>query len=171
MMKYGVAIGLFTAASAVHAAGLCRPSEVTVFNCDLKENKKIVSMCASKDLSSTRGFLQYRYGNNRKIELKFPGDLKNSRDQIGYDEYSRPDLSAFIVGFDNGGYRYEISETTEGGDENGTTTRSLLVSAKSGGRSLKLTCLENENTVSSISTLDQVLKCDKEHAIVEGACN
>lgn len=128
-------------------------------------------MCASKDLSSTRGFLQYRYGNNRKIELKFPGDLKNSRDQFGYDEYSRPDLSAFIVGFDNGGYRYEISETTEGGDENGTTTRSLLVSAKSGGRSLKLTCLENENTVSSISTLDQVLKCDKEHAIVEGACN
>lgn len=127
-------------------------------------------MCASKDLGEGRGFLQYRYGVLDKIELEFPQNLEYSRDQFGYDEYSRPDLSTFIVGFDNGGYRYEISETSEGGDD-GVITRSLIVNSKNGARSLKLTCIDNGNSVSVISTLDQVLKCDRAHSIVEGACN
>lgn len=169
-MKFEILVGLFIFSSVAHAAGLCKPNEATIFNCDIKENKKIVSVCASKDLSANAGFLQYRYGTRSRVELKFPENLAGSRSKFGYDEYSRPDLSTFIVGFSNGNYRYEISETTEGG-EDGVTARSLLVSANKGGRNLKLTCLDNQNSISDISKLDAVLKCDKEHAVIEGGCN
>lgn len=169
-IEYGILLALVTLTSSAHAAGLCRPNEATVFNCDIKESKKIVSICASNDLASDRGYIQYRYGTPNKIDLEFPKDLKNSRSEFGYDEYSRPDLSTFVVGFKNGSYRYEISETTEGGEE-GITTRSLLVSSEKGSRGAKLTCLDNAHVVSSISTLDQILKCDKEHEIVDGSCD
>jgi hypothetical protein len=169
-VKYGVLCGLVALASSAHAAGLCKPNETTVFSCDIKESKKTVSICTSPDLSQNRGHIQYRYGIPNKIDLEFPKDPQNSQSQFGYDEYSRPDLSTFVVGFNNGGYRYEISETTEGGDE-GVTTRSLLVSSDKKKRGTKLTCLDNANAVSSISTLDQILKCDKDHEIVDGSCD
>ncbi|WP_186204368.1 hypothetical protein [Burkholderia gladioli] len=170
-MKSAILFLLFSVfeMSAVHAAGLCKAEEVTVFNCDLKENHKIVSICSSSDMSGKLGYLQYRYGKKDAIELVFPKNLDNSKDRFGCDEYSRSDLSTFVIGFENEGYRYEVSETTEGGDE-GVTHRNLLVSSLSGKRGAKLTCLDNKNAVSNISTLDQVLKCDKKHEIVDGSC-
>jgi hypothetical protein len=151
------------------AAGLCRSNERTIFSCELKENHKFVSMCSSKNMTNRSGFIQYRYGTPNKIEFTFPKNLNNSQAEFGYDEYSRPDLSTFVVGFDSGGYRYEISETTEGGDD-GATTRALLVSSDIKKHGVKLTCLDNQNAVSNISTLDRVLKCDRKHEIVDGAC-
>ncbi|MFP3569726.1 hypothetical protein [Paraburkholderia sp. SIMBA_030] len=173
MLKYKIASMLAALAviDTAHAAGLCSANETIVFNCELKENHKIVSMCSSKDLTDKKGFLQYRYGLPNKVELTFPKSRENSQAQFGYDEYSRPDLSTFVVGFNNANYRYEISETTEGGEDVGVTTRSLLVSSEANKRGLKLTCLDNKNTVSNISTLDHVLNCDKKRAIVEGACD
>jgi hypothetical protein len=111
-------------------AGLMRQQYLTAIQ---RKIRKLFSMCASKDLDASRGYLQYRYGVQNKVELEFPKYLSDSRDQFGYDQYSRPDLSTFVLGFNNDNYRYEISETTEGGDE-GVTTRSLLVSSGKGNR-------------------------------------
>jgi hypothetical protein len=155
---------------AAHAAGLCKVDETTVFSCELKQNHKTVSLCASKNFTDQDSFLQYRFGQLNKIELAYPKELKDSLARFGYDEYSRPDLSTFIVGFNNGGYRYELMETTEGGDDDGKTTRKLVVTSLAKKRSVEMTCLDNQNTVSDITSLDGVLKCDKEHEIVDGAC-
>jgi hypothetical protein len=160
----------FLASSAVHAANLCGASETIVFNCQLKENKKIVSLCSSKELSDKSGFLQYRYGVPGKIELRYPESLTNSQSHFGYDSYSRPDLTTFVLGFENSNYRYETSETNEGGDE-GTSSRALLVSSRDKKHSMKLTCLDDQNLVSNVSTLESVVSCDKHHEIVEGSCN
>jgi hypothetical protein len=172
MLKHKIAVATlsFLVAHVASAAGLCSAGEATVFSCELKENHKFVSLCSSRDLTDKNGFIQYRYGTKEKIELIFPKDLVNSRAQFGYDEYSRPDLSTFVVGFNNGGYRYEISETTEGGSDDGTTTRTLLVSSEVNKRGAKFTCLDNRSTESNISTLDSVLQCDKKHEIVDGGC-
>ncbi len=156
--------------SAAHAAGLCKAEETTVFSCELKQNHKTVSLCASKSFTEQGGFLQYRFGQPNKIELTYPQELKGSLARFGYDEYSRPDLSTFVVGFNNGGYRYELMETTEGGSDDGTTTRKLIVTSKA-KKSVELTCLDNERTVSDITTLGGVLKCDKGHEIMDGSCN
>jgi hypothetical protein len=54
MLKYRIAFMLASLAAMdeAHAAGLCSASETTVFNCELKENHKIVSMCSSNHLRS-----------------------------------------------------------------------------------------------------------------------
>lgn len=51
---------IVTASIATTAASLCAPSEDVVFSCPT--GKKVVSVCASKNLSSTTGWAQYRFG-------------------------------------------------------------------------------------------------------------
>lgn len=139
-------------------------------NCELRENHKFVSICSSKNLVGKNGFLQYRYGEPKKVELAFYKELMNSLAQFDCDEYSRPDLSTFMVGFNNGGYRYEISEATEGVNDDGITTKTLLVSSGVDKRSIKLTCLDNKKSVSNISALGRILKCDKIRGIAVDGC-
>ncbi|MGN4070038.1 hypothetical protein ACS0Y7_36155 [Burkholderia gladioli] len=152
-----------------HAASLCAAGETVVFNCKLKENKKLVSLCSSKDLSNRAGFLQYRYGSSGKIELTYPEIKTGSQLHFGYDAYSRADLSTFILGFENGIYRYELSETTEGGEQE-VATRELLVGSPNHRRDMHLTCLDDANLTSNISTLESVVPCDRNHEIVDGGC-
>ncbi len=48
----------------------CATDELIVFNCST--GKKIVSVCASKSMSSTYGYLQYRFGRKGSPELIYP---------------------------------------------------------------------------------------------------
>jgi hypothetical protein len=48
----------------------CSEQEQIVFSCSL--GKKIVSVCASSDLSSNNGYLQYRIGQRNAPELVLP---------------------------------------------------------------------------------------------------
>src|SRR3989442_9921254 len=48
--------------SAQQPNTLCAKDERVIFSCLIKCPAKIVSICASKDLTSERGYLQYRFG-------------------------------------------------------------------------------------------------------------
>src|ERR1044072_10023016 len=50
---------------------LCEKGERVIFSCPVKRPAKIVSLCASKNLTSETGYLQYRFGLPGKIELQF----------------------------------------------------------------------------------------------------
>ncbi|NIF70961.1 hypothetical protein F3J16_12300 [Burkholderia sp. Ap-962] len=153
--------------SVGHAASLCAAGDTVVFNCKLKENKKLFSLCSSKDLSNRAGFLQFRYGSPGKIELTYPEIKIGSQPHFGYDAYSRADVSTFILGFENGIYRYELSETTEGGDQE-VSTRELLVRSPNHRRDMHLTCLDDANLTSNISILESVVPCDRNREIGGG---
>lgn len=56
--------------SAYAEKTLCALDESVVFSCST--GKKMVSVCASKDLNATQGWLQYRYGTSSKLDLVFP---------------------------------------------------------------------------------------------------
>jgi hypothetical protein len=60
------------AAAAGPAPSLCESAEDILFSCHA--GKKIISICASKDLARDRGYLQYRFGLPAKIELSVPAD-------------------------------------------------------------------------------------------------
>lgn len=62
--------GLILAAQACAADSHCSAQESTVFNCSA--GKKIVSVCASKDLDKTAGYLQYRFGPKGAPEVQAP---------------------------------------------------------------------------------------------------
>jgi hypothetical protein len=69
-------IGLIFSISlpALSTESHCREQEQTVFSCSL--GKKIVSVCASKDISPTNGYVQYRFGPKSAPELIFPTPIK-----------------------------------------------------------------------------------------------
>jgi len=69
--------GLFalTALPVWAAESLCDAQEQVIFSCSL--GKKMVSVCASNDFSASKGYLQYRFGQNGALELAFP-DLAES---------------------------------------------------------------------------------------------
>lgn len=65
------AIGVASISTDVYAdADHCTDQEKTVFSCNV--GKKIVSVCASKDLSPTAGSIQYRFGPAGNPEIKLP---------------------------------------------------------------------------------------------------
>jgi hypothetical protein len=61
-----------TGSKPLQLNSLCTKDERIIFSCPVKRPAKIVSVCASKDLTSDRGYLQYRFGLPGKIELEFP---------------------------------------------------------------------------------------------------
>ena len=71
-----VLIGLvyIISSPAVAADTHCNEQEQIVFSCSL--GKKIVSVCASSDLSLNNGYLQYRIGQGNTLELILPNSTK-----------------------------------------------------------------------------------------------
>jgi hypothetical protein len=49
---------------------LCQTKENVIFSCST--GKKLISVCSSKNLSPTAGYVQYRFGTKEKPELTFP---------------------------------------------------------------------------------------------------
>lgn len=54
-------------------SSLCQAEETILFSCMTKQNK-IISLCASKELSATNGYIQYRFGNKKAVELTYPAN-------------------------------------------------------------------------------------------------
>jgi hypothetical protein len=68
-----VLISILCALSASAAPPtLCLTNEDSIFNCHA--GKKVISVCASKDATADRGYLQYRFGAHGKVELTVPAD-------------------------------------------------------------------------------------------------
>lgn len=74
----------------------CQEQEQIIFSCSL--GKKIVSVCASTDLSSNSGYLQYRFGQKDALELAFPALTKSIR--------PHPHIQARTLMFSGGGGAY-----------------------------------------------------------------
>lgn len=73
----------------------CSEQEQTIFSCSL--GKKIISVCASKNISPTSGYFQYRFGLKNSPELKFP---------VLTDTSSRSFIQARTLMFSGGGGAY-----------------------------------------------------------------
>jgi hypothetical protein len=67
-----LSIIFFLCAAPVSAhSNLCSPKEMVVLSCKVKDGK-ILSLCASPDLSETNGTLHYRFGRPGAVELSYP---------------------------------------------------------------------------------------------------
>jgi len=73
-MTQTVQYALLAILSALSASAapptLCLANEVNVFSCGA--GKKVISVCASKDAAADRGYLQYRFGTPKSVELAVP---------------------------------------------------------------------------------------------------
>ncbi len=66
-----IALFCISSASAYAVPTLCFNDEQDIFTCHTA-TKKIISVCASKDLAPARGYLQYRFGLPDKVEVAVP---------------------------------------------------------------------------------------------------
>lgn len=95
------------AATAAESSFLCTAEEQVVFACELK-NKKIVSICASKQLSATAGYVQYRYGTSKAIELEYPSKRELPRGNFFLSTAMYSGGGASSIRFEIGEYEYFV---------------------------------------------------------------
>ena len=104
----------FSLAQTGTVATLCRQDEQVLFHCPVQGGRKLVSLCGSTHLTATEGYLQYRFGPARKIELEFPRQRDDSQKQFRYAHYMRYQVDRSEVSFQRDNYTYTLFDGYEG---------------------------------------------------------
>jgi hypothetical protein len=103
-LAIGIVLTAGPASSLAALLSLCSSDEETIFSCRTK--RKTYEVCASKDLSATSGYMQYRAGLNGKAEFVFP---RERLVPVGHFRFRLLARGAQLT-FENGGFTYEIVE-------------------------------------------------------------
>lgn len=87
----------------------CSPDETTLFSCELSKGK-LVSLCASHDLSPKAGYLQYRFGKPGNVELALPKQPQGIPKDLALTHSKDASAEYNAVSFMNGEYySYELT--------------------------------------------------------------
>jgi hypothetical protein len=117
--KYAIFLSML-ATGFTYSQTLCASEEESVFDCEI--GKKILSVCASKELDDSKGWLQYRFGTAEKIDLSYPETKVHPKK---YFQFNRAYSAAenVMVGelrFKNGATQYTVyREDAKGKSEAG----------------------------------------------------
>ena len=128
------------AANTLQPNSLCAKNERVIFSCPLKRPAKIVSLCASKDLTSERGYLQYRFGVPEKIELEFPQSKTGTQQKFQYTHYFRAQVDLTEISFSRNGYEYQITDDYNGEEKPAQISQGVSVTAPGNPRDVSLVC-------------------------------
>src|SRR3982074_2248895 len=126
--------------TALQPNTLCAKDERVIFSCPVKRPAKIVSLCASKDLTSERGYLQYRFGLPGKIELEFPQDRNGTQQKFQYMHYFRAQVDETEISFQINGYEYQIFDTYNGEERPRISTQGVNVTAPGKPKEVSFPC-------------------------------
>ena len=124
----------------LQAGTLCARDERIIFSCPIRRPAKIVSLCASKNLTSERGYLQYRFGVPEKIELEFPKDRTGTQQKFKYTHYFRAQFDLTEISFTSNGYEYQITDDYNGEEKPAQTTQGVSVTAPGKPKEVNFTC-------------------------------
>jgi hypothetical protein len=139
---------------------LCAPNERIIFSCPIRKSAKLVSLCASKDLTSNRGYLQYRFGAPGKIELEYPKDRTGTQAKFQYSHYFRARVDLTEITFSIEGIEYKISDDYNGEEKPAVTFRGLDVTIPGKAKPASFECRAKPKT--DYSDLQAVLSNDQE---------
>src|SRR2546421_7716478 len=136
----GLAMFQSTTSKAMQPNSLCATDERIIFSCPIRRPAKIVSLCASKDLTSERGYLQYRFGVSAKIELEFPQSRTGTQQKFQYTHYFRAQVDLTEISFSSNGYEYQITDDYNGEEKPAQTTQGVSVTAPGKPKEVNFTC-------------------------------
>ncbi len=143
------------------APTLCQSSEVVAFSCEVGRSHKIVSLCASADLSAERGSLTYRFGLPGHIELEFPrAGTQSSAKQFRQAHYFRYQTDRTEVTFKLGEYSYAVFSYFEA-DLKPDTMQGVRVTR--GKKESTLSC--SSQATANFSSVEAAVPCDSENAL------
>src|SRR5438270_9867752 len=119
---------------------LCEKGERVIFSCPVKRPAKIVSLCASKDLTSERGYLQYRFGLPGKIELEFPRERTGTQTKFQYTHYFRAQFDLTEITFNINGYEYQVTDDYNGEEKPAQIIQGVSVTAPGKPKEVSFVC-------------------------------
>ncbi len=125
---------------------LCARDERVIFSCPVKRPAKIVSLCAAKDLTSDRGYLQYRFGLPGKIELEYPKDRQGTQQKFQYMHYFRAQVDETEISFQINGYEYQIFDTYNGEERPRISTQGVSITAPGKPKDISFACRTKPKT-------------------------
>jgi len=126
-----------TETKAPAIASLCKASEKVLFNCMIASEGKMLSVCASNNLTASTGYLQYRYGANANaLDLNHPRSIDKSQAAFR--------LSGGVLSFQNGSITYQV-------DSSGVKT----LWPKAPERNKTLACSGTTNDLNSLNGIVQ----------------
>jgi hypothetical protein len=119
---------------------LCAKDERVIYSCPVKRPAKIVSICASKNLTSDQGYLQYRFGLPGKIELEYPTDRKGTQQKFQYTHYFRARFDLTSINFNLDGYEYSVFDDYNGEERPAISSRGVSVTAPGKPKEVSFVC-------------------------------
>jgi hypothetical protein len=119
---------------------LCEKGERIIFSCPIRKPAKIVSLCASKDLTNERGYVQYRFGLPGKIELEYPKERTGTQEKFHYTHYFRAQFDLTEISFTNDGYEYQIIDDYNGEEKPAQSIQGVSVTAPGNPKEVSLSC-------------------------------
>jgi hypothetical protein len=153
-MKFVLLVVLFVTAAPPPRQSLCITNEKTVFSCATNPSGKIVSLCSSPELTKDTGYLQYRFGLPKKIELEFPQKREQTQQAFKYSHYFRAQVDLTEISFASNGYQYSIFDDYNGEERPARSSQGLRVTPPN-GKEVTLTC--RGRAVADYSILGDVL--------------
>jgi hypothetical protein len=125
---------------ALQPNSLCAKDERIIFSCPVKRPARIVSVCASKDLTSDRGYIQYRFGLPAKVELEFPKERNGSQQKFQYSHYFRARVDETEISFTVNGYEYQVTDDYNAEEKTAQTIQGVMVTAPGKPKDVSLAC-------------------------------
>jgi hypothetical protein len=126
--------------AGLQSNSLCAKNERVIFSCPIKRPARIVSVCASKDLTSDHGYIQYRFGLPAKVELEFPKEREGSRQKFQYSHYFRARVDLTEISFSLNGYEYQVTDDYNGEEKPAQTIQGVMVTAPGKPKEISLAC-------------------------------
>ena len=117
----------------------CTASETVLWSCAAK--RKVYSLCASRVLTSTEGYLQYRAGPFGKPEFLFPARTIPPAGQFTVATLAQ----AVRVAFSNDGFLYEVFDPLKG--------EASIVVSRQGRHVADVPCLNSTHSLTDTATL------------------
>src|SRR3989440_6436178 len=136
----GLATFQSTASKGLQLNSLCAKDERIIFSCPIRRPAKIVSLCASKDLTRERGYLQYRFGLPGKIELEFPKDRTGTQEKFHYTHYFRAQFDLTEISFSINGYEYQVTDDYNGEEKPAQIIQGVSVTAPGKPKEVSFVC-------------------------------
>jgi len=106
---------------------LCTKDERVIFACALNRPSKVVSVCASKDLTRERGYLQYRFGVPTNVELEFPKERTGTQGKFDYSHYFRAQVDLTEINFKIEGVEYSVVDDYNGEEKPPQTSQGVTI--------------------------------------------
>lgn len=142
---------------SIKARSLCVSNERVVWSCETLKERKLASICTSKDLDKSRGYVQYRFGRPGQVELEFPKERAGSQAAFKYARYTRPLVTMLNLKFVNNGFTYTIGD--DDNEEEKPPVRDAAITITPSGADAKETTLRCRKPITgSLMKLEDVIQ-------------